>query len=283
MKMDFLNKLEFWQVLILLFIIIGAVFGLIILLTKLFSKASIKVKLGNNEISAGVAEQKLEETKPTTPTIVEERLPELEGISETVRKKDLIIFERREFSIVINKIKETSKHQTLTLHIEKIEKQMKCAVERTDELIFLLSQNFMFEITRNKKVSSDDPLFQKEYKTYSFFLDNLKEKLKNFYRLAFKENNFENYSVEGFNEYINQKSVLIAKFVTEYFNEYYFPLGLITKEEVLDLHRRTEGKQKETINNIFMNAKRIFHDIRQKLNNIDVELDNFIVPLASRD
>jgi hypothetical protein len=281
--MDFLNKLEFWQIIILLLIIIGAVFGLILLLTKLFSKTSIKVKVGNNEITAGAIEQQ-PITKPTiAPTIVEEQLPELEGIAEIIKKKDLIIFDRREFALVIAKIKEIGRQSSVVLNIDKIEAQMKYATEKTDEFIFLLSQNFMYEITRNKKVSTDDPLFQREYKNYAFFLDGLKEKLKNFYRMAFKENNFENYTIESFNEYIENKIILIAKFVSEYFTECYFTQGLVKKEEVLELHRKTEGKQKETVTNIFINAKRIFTEHRQKLINLDIELDGFIVPLASRE
>jgi len=284
--MNSLNNLEFWQILVLLVIIILAAFGLILLLIKLFSKTNIKVKVGNNEISAEGKDTTPEikkEEKIFVPTIVDEQLQELEEITEIVKKKDLVIFDKREFAIIVNKIKEVEKKQTIALIIEKIEKQMKCAVERTDELMFLLSQNFMFELTHNKKFSTDGITFQIEYKVYTFFLDNLKEKMKNIFRLAFKENNFESYTAEIFNSYIESKSILIAKFIMEYFTECYFPQGLISKEEVLELHRRVEGKQREVVNNIFMNAKRVFEEIRQKLINLDMEMDNFIFTFASRD
>jgi hypothetical protein len=259
------------------------------MLTKLLTKTSIKIKAGGAEISTGAAEeskpapQQIEQKITTPPTVVEEELQELEGLPEVVHKKDLVIFDRREFSLVVTKIKEIGKKSAVMLSIDKIEYQMKYATEKTDELVFLLNQNFMFEVTRVKKISTEDPLFQREYKNYTFFVDGLKEKLKNFYRIAFKENNFENYSVEEFNTYIEGKNLLIAKFITEYFNEYYFTQGLLKKEEVFELHRRIEGKQRETVNNIFLNAKRIFNEIRQQLINLDVELDNFIIPLASRD
>lgn len=248
--MDFLNNLEFYQIVILLLMILLSIISVILLI--LF-KLPLKLK-----------------TKVGTISTIKDS--EAENISY---EEEILELDKKEFIVIIKKVEEIIRSKTVEELIIRVNKQMTFAEEKIDSAYFVIfQQKFISLLEAKKGVNKEKIAEHPDYKNFKLVLEMAKEKKLNLLKSAFQKNGFENLSKEDFSYYVERKKDLLNRIFFETYDDFYITSKTLKKEKLKkDLEKMATC---EIVDEIFQYAKEVYINMRKVLLEKDKELDNFI-------
>lgn len=254
--MNFLTGMAFWQIIVLLIIIIMAIFTLTFFIIFLINKFKLSIKTSFGEVSYK-KEKKNENIK--------------------TNKNELIFIRKKEFEQIINRAKDSMNKMVSLMKIEKLEKQMKFAEETLLGLILETEKKFIDFLKARKKfnfVDEDVKKFNSLLKiTYDRILDILKD--------AFKNNGFEKITGGDLDNYIDRKLSVAAKAMKDVQTDYLIPFNIISTLEFNDFMTSCSSEQKKVLINIFRNAQKEYYLVKDKVLKEDLSLNDFIWSIAN--
>lgn len=251
--MDFLTGFAFWQIIVLLLIIIAAIFGLAFFIIFLVNKFKLSFKTKFGELSPSNKNGELEEL-------------------DLANGKEIVSLEKGEFIQILNRIKDSMKEMVELEKLEKLEEQMKFA-EETLLALNLESEKKFIELLKNKKNKA--PTIS-DIKQFSSILRIAYDKILDILKNSFKKNGFERKMGRDFDDFVDRKLAVITKAIKDIQSDYLIPYENISDLEFGEFMESRGFEHKKIITNIFKNAQKEFSKIKEKMFKEDTKLDEFI-------
>jgi flagellar motor switch/type III secretory pathway protein FliN len=247
--LDFLNNLEWWEVLILLISVTLTLSVSVIIAILLFKK-----KIKNKE-----QENKKEETLK------------------------ILQFEEQEFEQIIKEAKETGFLQRYLQKEEKRKEEMKFLNDVFIHIKFEINKTFK-NLLESKNIDVIDLNLFNDYKLINLLWEVYKSRIRAIFRIAFKENNYNNLNNVEFNTYIKRKINIIKEEINNVHINYIPEFKLFSKEDYFNNIVNEFYKQlKKETDSIFKFSISLEDDYVKIIKEKDMMLNKFITDVSSNN
>jgi len=255
---SWLTTLPLWfQLSFAIISFLGIIFmiGVIIKIIYQAIKLGIKWRSGENSIEIG------SDTSITKKKIKFKESPH----KDCVHNKEIILLIHESNKIQYEKL--------YILHIEQLRDQMNYAEQKSDEIKYYMLSLYL-DLLETKSINSVVDSISTN--CYRLLLKDISNEILRDIRQAFRENHFIDMNEISFNRYINDKFEYIKSKASELLNQNYFYEEVITREELYTYNIKNLERIRELIFQVFMHAKEVAINYRQKERELDEKLQKLL-------
>jgi len=255
---SWLSTLPLWfQLSFAIISFLGIIFmiGVIIKIIYQAIKLGIKWKSGDDTIEIG----------STDSSTKKESKFRKNPHKECMHNKDIIL--------LIHESNKLQYEKLYVIHIEQLRDQMNYAEQKSDEIKYYMLSLYL-DLLETKGISS--VVGSISTNCYRLLLKDITNEILRDVRQAFRENHFIDMNEISFDKYINDKFEYIKSRTSELLNQNYFYEEVITREELYTYNIKNVERIRELIFQVFMHAKEVAINYRQKERELDEKLQKLL-------
>lgn len=229
--------------------------GVIIKIIYQAIKLGIKWRSGEDSIEIG------SDTSITKKKIKFKESPH----KDCVHNKDIILLIHESNKIQYEKL--------YILHVEQLRDQMNYAEQKSDEIKYYMLSLYL-KLLEDKGITGI--VGSLSTNCYRLLLKDIVNEILKDVRQAFRENHFIDMNEISFNRYAADKFEFIKSRTSELLNQNYFYEEVITREELYTYNIKNIEKIRELIFQVFMHAKEVAINYKQKERELDEKLQKLL-------
>jgi hypothetical protein len=174
---------------------------------------------------------------------------------------------------LLNESNKIQHEKLVNLHVNQIRDQMNVAEQTTDRIRSYMLSNYL-KLLESKGL--DKIVGSISYHCYRLVLKDIGVELLREIRQSFRENHFIDMNDVSFNSYISSKFEFFRSNASELINQYYFYDRDIKREELFKYNMDNIQKIKELFFLVFIRAKEIALEYKQKELELDEKLEKLL-------
>ncbi len=202
------------------------------------------------------------------------------GLSINKKKKDSlrdkIIIQKRDLLIIMGKISEITTEQVKIIELDSLCRQTEYANSKIGELRTIFESEFL-EILKQKIKEKSTMIYDEDYKSYSIVIKGALNEILNLFIKSCIYENFFDISEDYFFHFVKRASDCYLKVITDAITEDFYIKKNISPEEIIEINiKEAYPKAKEIFISFFSNARRIYNENSERVEELDKVLIDFI-------